>query len=93
MEKTLLGMSEAWAAYYKDFEASGKKKLPPPHLKVEELLQMQSVLGLCCCSSRSNCISITNVFSATVRQHNLVPSLEKASCCFARRPVYLLLKI
>lgn len=24
MEKTLLGMSEAWAASYKDFEASGK---------------------------------------------------------------------
>lgn len=29
MEKTLLGMSEAWAASYKDFEASGKKKIPP----------------------------------------------------------------
>lgn len=28
MEKTLLGMSEAWAASYKDFEASGKKKIP-----------------------------------------------------------------
>lgn len=64
MEKTLLGMSEAWAASYKDFEASGKKKLPLESSRSTELLQMQSVRGLCSCSSCGNHTSITNVFSA-----------------------------
>ena len=34
MESTLLGMSESWAASYKDFENSGKRKIPPIFCKL-----------------------------------------------------------
>lgn len=43
MEKTLLGMSDAWAASYKDFEASGKTKSPPESQRSSELLQFPEI--------------------------------------------------
>lgn len=67
MEKTLLGMSDAWAASYKDFEASGKTKSPPESQRSSELLQfpeIESAPGRAC-RGRANRVSITNIFSAT----------------------------
>lgn len=97
MEKTLLGMSEAWAASYKDFEASGKKnKKSPP-----EKFKKHRSPGRCrVCAGRAAAAAQAIAYLSqmyfllqTVRRRNLVHSVEKASCCFARRPVYLLLKI
>lgn len=79
------------------------KTLRPLVRRKNSPLKVQEVQNYCrcrACAGRAAAAAVAIAYLSqmyfllqTVRQHNLVHSLEKASCCFARRPVYLLLKI